>query len=124
MRPCAAACPVSNCQNRGKGNNRAKRKSMSEPVSRRDFIKTTATGMVGAAAVGPNLLDVRDFNAVGDGKTDNTAAIQKALNKAADTKGTVFIPEGVFACSTLKMPPFVGLCGNPTWGYSEYAGPK
>lgn len=96
---------------------------MSEPVSRRDFIKTTATGMVGAAGVGPNLLDVRDFNAVGDGKTDNTAAIQKALNKAADTKGTVFIPEGVFACSTLKMPPFVGLCGNPTWGYSEYAGP-
>src|ERR1017187_3622721 len=104
------------------GNNRAKRKSMSEPVSRRDFIKTTATGIVGAAGVVPNVLDVRDFNAVGDGKTDNTAAIQKALDKAATTQGTVFIPDGIFACSTLKVPPFVGLCGNPTWSYGEYAG--
>ncbi len=96
---------------------------MPAPVSRRDFIRTTATGIVGAAAAVPNTLDARDFNAVGDGKTDNTAALQKALNKAAETKGTVFIPDGVFACSTLKMPPFVGLCGNPSWDYSEYAGP-
>jgi hypothetical protein len=94
---------------------------MPAPVSRRDFLRTSATGMA-AAAVVPNALDVRDFNAVGDGKTDSTAAIQKALNKAAETKGTVFIPDGVFACSTLKMPPFVGLCGNPTWGYSANAG--
>jgi hypothetical protein len=95
---------------------------MPEPVSRRDFIKTTATGMVVAASAVPNVLDVRDFHAVGDGKADNTSAIQKALNKAAETKGTVFVPEGVFACSTLRVPPFVGLCGNPTWSYGEYAG--
>jgi hypothetical protein len=95
---------------------------MAEPVSRRGFFKTTATGMVGAAAVIPNVLDVRDFNAVGDGKTDSTAPIQKALNKAAETKGTVFIPDGVFVCSKLKLPPFVGLCGNPTWSFGDYAG--
>src|SRR5512135_2859370 len=95
---------------------------MPAPISRRGFITTAATGMVGAAAAVPNLFDVRDFNAVGDGKTDNTSAITKALNKAAETKGTVFIPDGIFACSTLKVPPFVGLCGNPTWSYGEYAG--
>ncbi len=99
-----------------------RRNRMPEPVSRRDFLRTSATGMMAAAAVAPNALDVREFNAVGDGKTDCTAAIQKALNKAAATKGTVFIPDGIFACSTLKMPPFVGLCGNPTWGYSENGG--
>ena len=87
---------------------------MPEPVSRRDFIKTSAVGLIGVTNAVPNVLDVRDFNAVGDGKTDNTAAIQKALNRAADTKDTVFIPDGIFACSTLKVPPFVGLCGNPT----------
>ncbi len=83
-------------------------------------MKSAATGV--AAAAFPSALDVRDFNAVGDGKTDNTSAIQKALNKAAKTKNTVFIPDGVFVCSTLKMPPFTGLCGNPTWGYRDYAG--
>ncbi len=95
---------------------------MADHLSRRDFIRTSAVGVVGAAGAMPNVLDVRDFNAVGDGKTDNTSAIQKTLNKAAKTKGTVFIPNGVFCCSTLKMPPYVGLCGNPSWGYSEYAG--
>lgn len=96
---------------------------MSEPFSRRTFIGATAAGMIGAVGVAANALDARDFNAVGDGKTDNTAALQKALVKAAQTRGSVYIPDGVFLCSTLKLPPFVGLCGNPTWSYGEYAGP-
>ena len=96
---------------------------MPESFSRRGFIGATAAGMIGAVGVAANALDARDFNAVGDGKTDNTAAIQKALDKAAEAKGSVYIPEGVFLCSTLKMPPFVGLCGNPTWGFTDYAGP-
>jgi len=91
-------------------------------LSRRDFIRTAAAGAVGVGAAPPNTLDVRDFNAVGDGKTDSTAAIQKALAKAAQTRGTVFIPDGVFVCSTLKLPPFVSLCANPTWSYGEDAG--
>ena len=96
---------------------------MSSPVSRRDFLSTSAqTATLAAVGIIPNTVDVRDFNAVGDGKTDNTVAIQKALDKAAKTKGTVFIPDGVFLCSKLKIPPFVGLSGNPTWGYTEYAG--
>jgi hypothetical protein len=83
----------------------------------------SVAGMIGAVGGAANALDARDFNAVGDGKTDNTAALQKALDKAAQTRGSVFIPDGVYLCSTLKIPPFVGLCGNPCWSYNEYAGP-
>src|SRR5690242_15716214 len=95
-------------------------KHMAESVSRREFIKTTATGMAGVAAAAPNLIDVRELGAVGDGKADDTPAIRKALEKAAKTRGSVYFPEGVFACANLKVPPFVGLCGNPTWSYGEY----
>lgn len=60
---------------------------------------------------------IRDFGAVGDGKTDDTAAIQSALNAAAETNGTVFVPEGTYCCSEIKLPPHTGLVGNATWGY-------
>ncbi len=36
------------------------------------------------------------YNAVGDGKTLDTPAIQKAINDAAFTGGTVYIPDGVY----------------------------
>jgi hypothetical protein len=75
-----------------------------------------------AATTVPHFIDVRNFDAVGDGKKNCTAAIQKALNKAAASNATVYIPPGVFACSTLKIPPHVGLCGDPTWGYGHSAG--
>jgi|ERR1700722_5648063 len=96
---------------------------MPERFSRRGFIGATAAGMIGTVGVAANALDARDFNVVGDGKTDNTAALQKALDKAGQTGGWVYIPEGVFLSSTLKLPPFTGLCGNPTWSYGSYAGP-
>ena len=98
------------------GFNLRKEDFMDSPINRRFFLAST-TQAAAAAALTPNLIDVRDHNAVGDGKTDDTAAIQKALDKAAETKATVHIPEGVFCCSTLKMPPNVGLVGNPTWDY-------
>jgi hypothetical protein len=94
---------------------------MDAPINRRFFLAST-TQAAAAAAFLPNLIDVRDHNAVGDGKTDDTAAIQAALNKAAETQATVHIPEGVFCCSTLKIPPYVALVGNPTWSYGTNAG--
>src|SRR5437016_2370559 len=95
---------------------------MPEPISRRSFIGAATFGMMGGVGVAANAVDARDFNVVGDGRTDNTAALQKALDKAAQTRGSVFVPEGIFLCSTLKMPAFVGLCGNPSWGFTDYAG--
>ena len=67
-------------------------------------------------------LDIRDFGAVGDGNTDDTAALQRALDAAAPSRGTVRVPDGVFRCSRLRLPPHTGLVGNAAWGYREGGG--
>ena len=36
--------------------------------------------------------DITAYGAVGDGKTDCTAAIQKAMDDAAAVEGTVLVP--------------------------------
>jgi hypothetical protein len=67
-------------------------------------------------------LNVRDFGAKGDGKTDDTEAIQKALDSAAGTEGTVFVPEGLYLSGELRMSPGVGICGFPVWSYRNSRG--
>jgi len=67
-------------------------------------------------------LDVRDFGAEGDGESDDSAAFQRALEAAAESRGTVFVPDGVFRCADVKVPPQTGLVGNPTWRYTEPGG--
>ncbi len=53
---------------------------------------------------------ILDFGAVGDGKTLNTAAIQKAIDKAAsDGGGSVLVPAGVFVTGTLQLRSNVDL---------------
>ena len=42
------------------------------------------------------VVNVRDRGAKGDGKTDDTAAIQRAIDEIAGTGGTVYIPDGTF----------------------------
>lgn len=65
----------------------------------------------GAAESGLNVLD---FGAVGDGKTDCTKAFQKALDQAGETGETVYVPAGKFAIKgTLKLPHSASLVG--TW---------
>ena len=65
---------------------------------------------------------VRDFGAKGDGKTDDTAAIQKALDAAGEVQETVFVPAGVYLSSTLRVPPHVGMTGRPAWDYGKAGG--
>jgi hypothetical protein len=57
--------------------------------------------------------DVRSFGAVGDGKTDDTAAFQKALDAAAEARGgTVLAPRGnYFFAGHLNVPNAVTLAG-------------
>ena len=49
--------------------------------------------------------NIKDFGAVGDGVTVNTAAIQKAI----DMGGTVYIPSGIFVTGTLYLKSHGGL---------------
>jgi hypothetical protein len=56
-----------------------------------------------------DVVSVRDFGAVGDGVTDDTAAIQAALNSGADR---VFVPAGTYKFSTLTMPADFELIGD------------
>ncbi len=103
--------------------------------SRRNFISvgaaitasslvTTATGH-GFSMQGKNekgMLNVSDFGAKGDGKADDTLAIQKALDAAGKINGSVLIPEGTFICSELKVPAGIGIYGLPAWSYRDGMG--
>ena len=39
-----------------------------------------------------SFVDVTKVGAVGDGKSDSTAALQRAIDAAAETSGAVFLP--------------------------------
>jgi len=76
----------------------------------------------GAEPISAGMLNIRDFGATGDGSTDDTKAIQQAMDKAALSNGSVFIPEGNYLCSELKVPQGIGLHGLPAWSYRKGMG--
>ena len=45
-------------------------------------------------------LNVRDFGAMGDGVTDDTQAINKALKAAHDQQSDLYFPSGTYLCNT------------------------
>jgi|GEM_PF-4222185 len=56
--------------------------------------------------------DVRRFGAKGDGKTDDTASLQKAIAAARERGGIVFFPPGTFLTRRLTMYSRVHLRGS------------
>lgn len=50
-----------------------------------------------------------DFGVVGDGITNDTAALQAAIN--ASTGGVLYLPAGVYLCSTLSLVANLTLVG-------------
>ncbi len=62
--------------------------------------------------------NIRDFGARGDGQTDDTAAIQAAID-ACEPGGVVFVPSGVFPCADVRVKPHITLRGGCTWGYRD-----
>jgi len=61
------------------------------------------------AAIAAPIFDVRQFGAVGDGKTMCTHAIQTAIDAAAAKGGTVEVPEGNFVTGTIHLKSNVKL---------------
>ena len=62
-------------------------------------------------------VDVRNFGAKGNGATNDTAAIQKAINSLPSTGGVVVIPPGTYgidAVTSLKLKSNVTLQMTPT----------
>jgi hypothetical protein len=103
--------------------------------SRRNFI--TQGSIMAAAAITPaavhpslagmesgakNMLNVMDYGAKGDGSTDDTGSIQKTMDAAGKIQGAVFIPEGTYICSELKVPAGIGVYGLPAWSYRDGQG--
>jgi polygalacturonase len=91
---------------------------------RRDFLKLAGAGMAGLsfstatslAAQSPQrphangVLNVKDFGAIGDDRTLDTAAINKAIETAnANGGGTVYVPPGVYLCYSIRLKSNVAL---------------
>ena len=47
-------------------------------------------------------VNVKDKGAKGDGQTDDTAAIQAAIDEVMGTKGTVLLPKGIYMIDAVK----------------------
>jgi len=58
-----------------------------------------------------DFISVKDYGAVGDGLTDDRAAIQAAMNAVGATGGTLFFPQGVYS---MRTP---GGQGTTTWSH-------
>src|SRR6185437_7987098 len=85
------------------------------------FFSTAALGAQTFAA-GQNMLDARRSGAAGDGKTDDTAALQRAIDTAAKNSGAVFFPPGEYLTRELHMRPGTALIGVPAWNYGGPGG--
>ncbi|HEY2860713.1 MAG TPA: right-handed parallel beta-helix repeat-containing protein [Terracidiphilus sp.] len=75
-----------------------------------------------SASDSQGFIDARQSGATGDGKTNDTAALQRALDAAGRTSGAVFLPPGVYLTGELHVPPGVALIGLPAWNYSSPGG--
>lgn len=61
------------------------------------------------------IFSVKEFGAIGDGSTDDTGAIQSAIDKAAEKGGRVYVPPGQYLVSgSLVVKPGVAVVGAAT----------
>ncbi len=58
-----------------------------------------------------------EFGAVGDGRHDDTLALQSALAAAQSRKQSVTLTGGIFCTDCLTLLPGVSVTAEPTWGY-------
>lgn len=67
----------------------------------------------GKGVMRDGVYNVKDFGAKADGKSDDTAVIQKAIDKAAVKGGTVLLPAGFYLVKGgIKVKPGVAVTGS------------
>lgn len=104
-------------------------------MTRRDLARSAAGAAVGLGYMGSfarggemesamkeTMLDARALGAAGDGKADDTKAMQKALDAAGEAGGALFVPPGTYLCSQLKMHRNTALVGVAAWDYRKPGG--
>lgn len=84
----------------------------------RDAGTTGPSGQCAPAPGSSTVVDVTTTGAKGDGSTDDTAAIQRAVTQAASSKGTVLIPDGTYMIDALTS---VNVASNVTLKLSSGA---
>lgn len=68
------------------------------------------------------MYNILDFGAVAADGVDCSGAIQEAIDKAALTQDSVYIPAGVYRCKDVKMRPRVELKGDAGWCFRQNGG--
>jgi len=81
-----------------------------------------ATAAQSAPTATGDVIDARKAGALGDGKTDDTAALQRAFDTAAETSSGVFLPPGVYLTNELHVRPDTAITGVAAWNYSGPGG--
>jgi len=67
-------------------------------------------------------LNVRDFGAAGDGKTDDTKAIRDALAALPEEAGVLLFPPGRYLTDTIRARSNSVMLGRSTWSYRRLGG--
>jgi hypothetical protein len=99
----------------------ATRRSLAKPAALAWL--AAATGSAKAAeSSAETVINPRQLGAKGDGKTDDTKAIQSAIDQAAARGGSVFVPPGAYLTAELHLRPNVALIGIPAWDYHRGGG--
>lgn len=60
-------------------------------------------------------LNIRDFGAKGDGRSDDTQALQDAMARAETESGVVYFPPGHYCVHPVKVPSQITLLGHSAW---------
>jgi hypothetical protein len=71
------------------------------------------------APVPPDAVSVTDFGAKGDGRTDDTKAVQSAIDSIPEAGGVVYVPVGVYRTTApIQLRPQLRLLGSTrrSWG--------
>lgn len=62
------------------------------------------------------VFNVKDYGATGDGTTNDTTAVQAAIDAAEVAGGTVFFPRGTYSCSDLEVAADSVTLRGEGWG--------